>query len=295
MYFDYFIHSLILVLAGTLFYLKPTPQEVKNTSHKYADDFMLQKLHNLLQDPNQIDLQDLSFLESCLDHPKDHISLMASEILSKSDHPEAFTILFDKIQKIEQDIQLQTNEIDSQKQSFYEKFADELEVPSFYSSNRSSQTDIQSGLHYKTKEDNFAILEPYKSISEQSITGENIRFIILRLLENPEEKPINHYSALQSLKAFTIDPPLDIIHKYLYGSNQESKQAAIEVLAFFQLKQFIPRLEVELMNLQPSIVIQAIYALIELKAHNSISKIKHLQSHRHPLVQNAVRFAIRAL
>lgn len=295
MYFDYFIHSLILVLAGAIFYLKPPPEETKASSHTYADDFCMQKLQNLSQSPNQIDLQDLKFLGKCLDHPKDHISLMASEILSKSDHPEAFNILFEKIQKIEQDIELQTKEIDAQKQNFYETFADDLEIPSFYSSNRSAQKDVQSGLHSKLKENNFAILEPYKSISEQQITSENIRFIILRLLENPDEKPFNHYAALQSLKAFTIEPPIEVIHHYLYGSNQETKQAAIELIAFFQLSQFIPRLEVELMNLQPSIVIQAIYALIELKAHNSISKIKHLQSHRHPLVQNAVRFAIRAI
>ncbi|MCO4783052.1 MAG: hypothetical protein KC646_12075 [Candidatus Cloacimonetes bacterium] len=256
---------------------------------------MLQKLQKLLQNIAQIDLQDLDFLESCLDHPKDHVSLMASEILSKSTHPKAFNILFEKIQKIDKDIQIQTKEIDSQKQSFYEKFADDLEVPSFYSSNRSSQSDIQSGLHPKIKEGNFAILDPYKSISEQNITNENLRFVILRLLENPEEKPIHQYAALQSLKAFSQTPPVEIIHHYLYGSNNETKQAAIEILAFFQLNQFVPRLEVELMSLQPSIVIQAIYALIEMKAHNSISKIKHLQSHRHPLVQNAVRFAIRAL
>ncbi|MCJ8347537.1 hypothetical protein MJH12_18515, partial [bacterium] len=90
-------------------------------------------------------------------------------------------------------------------------------------------------------------------------------------------------------------PPSQIIHNYLYGNNIETKQASIELLSFFQLKEYIPRLEVELMNLKVSIVIQAIYALIELKSYSSISKIRHLKDHRHPLVKNAVRFAIKAL
>ncbi|PCJ21292.1 MAG: hypothetical protein COB02_01530 [Candidatus Cloacimonadota bacterium] len=290
MYFDYIIHSFILILAGIIFYSKPNSIETTSNIQPYSDDFLFQKLQQLNSEPNSIEHKDLKFLETCLDHPKDHISLMASETLSKSNHKEAFNILFSKIEQIDNDIQTKSENIVSLKQGFYEKFADDLEVPSFYNSK-----GLKLDLHPKIKENNFAILEPYKSISEQTITDENIRFIILRLLENSDESTINQYAALQSLKAFIKHPPILVIQHFLYSKNNETKQASIELLAYFKLKEFIPRLEVELMGLKPSIVIQAIYALIELKAHSSLNKIRHLKNHRHPLVKNAVLFAIKTL
>jgi hypothetical protein len=115
------------------------------------------------------------------------------------------------------------------------------------------------------------------------------------MMQNEEEASTSRYYALLSLKAFKEKPDEKIIRQFLYQRDPLLKQGAIDLISWFGLKNFRDRLEVEIMNRNASVALDAIYALMELGCHESTTKLSILENSSNTLIRDAASYAIRRL
>lgn len=234
---------------------------------------------------------DLQFLAQCLDHPQEEVAKLASSHLSENGSERALNILFKKINQLDAQIEMKQKLL---KKDFEDGFHARLvkEKPE----KISNPVGYSCGqIHAKLVCDNYRLLEPYRSGPSQSFEGEELRHLLVRMIEDIEA-PYRHRSwALISLSAFNEAPEMRLIDAYLKGRQQNLKIAAIQLVGYFKIKAYRSRLEVEIMNLDPAISIEAMYSLLQMRCIESLTKIEHMSRHGQGMVKEAAKYVCRQL
>ena len=234
---------------------------------------------------------DLHFLAQCLDHPQDEVAKLASSHLSENGSARALNILFQKINQLDIQIEMKQKRL---KQDFEDGFharlvtekPDQVSNPVGYSCGQ---------IHAKLVCDNYKLLESYRSGPSQIFEGEELRHLLVRMVED-KQAAFDHRSwALLSLSAFEQAPEDRLLEACLQGRQHNLKIAAIQLVGYFKLKNYRPRLEVEIMNLDPAISIEAMYSLMQMRCIESLTKIEHMTRHGHGMVREAAKYVCRQL
>ncbi len=234
---------------------------------------------------------DLQFLANCLNHPQEEIAKLASSHLSENGSERALEILMNKIQQLDIQIEFKQKLI---KHDFEDGFharlvknkPDQLSNPVGYSCGQ---------IHSKLVSENYKLLEPYRSGPAQSFEGEELRYLLVRVIED-KQAPFDHRSwALLSLSAFDQPPDHRLLDSCLQIRQQNLKIAAIQLVGHFKLENFRSRLEVEIMSLDPAVSIEAMYSLLQMRCIQSLSKIEHMTRYGHGIVREAAKYVCRQL
>lgn len=235
--------------------------------------------------------EDLEFLAACLDHPHDEVAKLASAHLSENASERALNILLDRIQKLDLEIESKKTVLQNQlDNSFHARLVSE----------RPEQISNPVGyccgqVHPKLLSENYKLLEPYRTGANQIFEGEALRHLLTSLVED-QTAPFDQRSwALLSLSAFPEAPEHRLIESCLHGRQHHLKIATIQLIGHFKLKEFRPRLEVEVMNREPSVSIEAMYSLLQMECIQSLSKIEHISQYGHGMVKEAARYVCRQL
>lgn len=235
--------------------------------------------------------EDLEFLTACLDHPQDEVAKLASYYLSDNATERALRILLEQIQELDTKIESKKDNLSKYvDNSFHAKLVsespDKINNPVGYSCGQ---------LHSKLVNDNYKLLEPYRTGANQIFEGDALRHLLVSLIED-ESAPYEQRSwAMLSLSAFEKSPENRLIESCLQGRQHNLKIAAIQIIGYFKLIKFRPRLEVEIMNREPSISIEAMYSLLQMQCTESLTKIEHVSQQGHGLVKEAARYVCRQL
>jgi len=295
MLLDFFLHLLILSLAyyvwKYLASLDSDEEELENNvvtpASPASGPRLLARIDEACLRMNE---QDFLFLSRQLAHKDNEIAIYTARCLSNSTHPRAAQLMFEHIARLDLEIKARQHQKKLQNMDFYQRIAEEqVSVPE-PRSNRGLDW-IDKALHF----DNFSILQKYLSGAGASLTPENARLAILKMLEQGVENPEFLYHALISLKAQTIAPPHQLVEHYIRSTNPLLKRAALDLAGLFGFKNLIPRIEIDLLSLNPGVTIEATYALVALESQKSIKKIEMNLKHRNPLVRDTSRWALKAL
>lgn len=227
------------------------------------------------------DDESLLYLKECLEHPRVEISTRASELLSSMNHPKALEFLLAYIQKLDQKIQKKEEVIETRKVQ---------KRPAV-----SRKPFVRSRLSEAVIENQYEGIRNYLDSKEDEPEPLQLRVALLRCATDETAGSGIRHHAIHSLKAFDQLPPSNLIQQWLQDRDPLLKQAAMELIRHFQLTDLVPRLEVEIMNLNPSIALEAIYSLHDLGSMNSLPKLEILLNHKEVLVREAARFAVTNL
>ena len=96
--------------------------------------------------------------------------------------------------------------------------------------------------------------------------------------------------AVLSLSAFEQAPEDRLLESCLHSRQYNLKIATIQLIGYFKLQSFRPRLEVEIMNLDPAISIEAMYSLMQMRCTESLVKIEHMTRNGHGMVKEAAKY-----
>ena len=234
---------------------------------------------------------DLQFLAKCLDHPQEEVAKLASSHLSENGSERALDILLKKINLLDAKIEMKQKLL---KQDFEDGFharlvkekPDQISNPVGYSCGQ---------IHAKIACDNYKLLEPYRSGPSQIFEGEELRHLLLRMIEDKQASFDHRSWAVLSLSAFEEAPEDRLLESCLHSRQYNLKIATIQLIGYFKLQSFRPRLEVEIMNLDPAISIEAMYSLMQMRCTESLVKIEHMTRNGHGMVKEAAKYVCRQL
>tara|TARA_B100000674_G_scaffold488128_1_gene499721 strand:+ start:3581 stop:4441 length:861 start_codon:yes stop_codon:yes gene_type:complete len=234
---------------------------------------------------------DLHFLANCLDHPQEEIAKLASSHLSENGSERALDILLNKIYQLDVQIEHKQKLL---KKDFEDGFharlvkekPEQINNPVGYSCGQ---------IHAKLVCGNYKLLEPYRSGPSQSFEGEELRHLLVRMIEDKQASFDHRSWALLSLSAFHEPPDQRLIDSCLQVRKQSLKIAAIQLVGYFKLEHFRSRLEVEIMSRDPAISIEAMYSLLQMRCTESLSKIEHMTQYGHGMVKEAAKYVCRQL
>lgn len=234
---------------------------------------------------------DLQFLAQCLDHPQEEVAKLASSHLSENGSERALDILLKKINLLDAKIEMKQKLL---KQDFEDGFharlvkekPDQIRNPVGYSCGQ---------IHAKIAFDNYKLLEPYRSGPSQIFEGEELRHLLLRMIEDKQASFDHRSWAVLSLSAFDQAPEDRLLESCLQSRQYNLKIATIQLIGYFKLESFRPRLEVEIMNLDPAISIEAMYSLMQMRCTESLVKIEHMTRNGHGMVKEAAKYVCRQL
>jgi hypothetical protein len=226
---------------------------------------------------------DFLFLEKCLDHPDLEVNAFCSQTISGLNHPRALEILLNRIQRLDAEIAMDSQMAQKKRQ---------VKLPDYPVTREEKLRNI---LHPGLCENEFARIQPYAAFPIKNLDDEDLWHVLLSVAASYDESSSVRFYAMQSLKSFVRVPPEAVITENLFSREPLLKQGAIELIGHFKQKQYISRLEIELNSLNPSVVLDALYALIELNAKESITRIILISEHKNNLIRDAARYAINKL
>lgn len=269
-------------------------REQSETDHDFSQlsDIELQRWKSRMKAAKERSSdKDLEFLTACLDHPQDEVAKLASYHLSDSATERALNILLEQIQELDTKIESKKDNLAKYvDNSFHAKLVserpNEVNNPVSYSCGQ---------LHSELVKDNFKLLEPYRTGASQVFEGDALRHLLVSLIEDESAQNDQRSWAMLSLSAFEKSPENRLIESCLQGRQHNLKIAAIQLVGHFKLTKFRPRLEVEIMNREPSVSIEAMYSLLQMGCTESLTKIEHVSQQGHGLVREAARYVCRQL
>ena len=234
---------------------------------------------------------DLQFLAQCLDHPQEEVAKLASSHLSENGSERALDILLNKINLLDAKIEMKQKLLKQDlEDGFHARLVkekpDQISNPVGYSCGQ---------IHAKIACDNYKLLEPYRSGPSQIFEGEELRHLLLRMIEDKQASFDHRSWAILSLSAFDQAPEDRLLESCLQSRQYNLKIATIQLIGYFKLESFRPRLEVEIMNLDPAISIEAMYSLMQMRCTESLVKIEHMTRNGHGMVKEAAKYVCRQL
>lgn len=237
---------------------------------------------------------DFLFLARCLEHPELEVNSFCSQTLSQLNHPRALEILLNRIKSLDEEIAFDyQSDKQSESQVTSLPFAYTMETSPVKPENRADE--LRFLLHPNLCENDFSRLQAHTTYPILSLDNEELWHILLSMTLDTHESSATRFYALHSLKSFPKVPPEAVLSENLFSRDILLKQGAIELIGHFRLKQYISRLEIELNSLNPSVVLDSIYALIELNAKESLSRIVLISEHQNKLIRDAARYALNKL
>ncbi|MBT3785595.1 HEAT repeat domain-containing protein [bacterium] len=228
---------------------------------------------------------DLEFLEQCLQHPDDEISLYASEQLSHIKNPRALQILMDQIQTLDQEL--------SEAKSCAEIPQPSSRVEKYKEPEQ--QESLDTLVHPRLLDHSLKNLKPAYEPLPKNPTGEQIRDALWALILTELTPEMDRYYALKSFTFHPVAPSIERLQRILRDSSRWVVLGGLEITAHFEIREVVLLIEPHLRSKDPALVIEAIYALVTLGARSSRSRIRPLLSHSSRLVKEAASYALEKL
>jgi hypothetical protein len=295
MLLDFFLHLLVLSLAyyiwKTLSGLDSEDDDILPSTTTPASPVVGPRLLARIEEACQrMNEQDLLFLSRQLAHKDNDVAIFTARCLSVSTNPRAAQLMFEHIARLDLEIKAKQHQKKLQNMDFYQRLAEEAVSEPHQKMDRGLDW-LDKALHF----DNYSLIHKYLPASETTLNSEGAHRALIKMLEQGVESPEFLYHALISLKGHVSPPPIQLVDRYMRSSNPLLKRAAIDVAGLFGMKSLIPRIEIDLLSLNPGVTIEATYALVALDSKSSVKKIELNLKHRNPMVRDTSRWALKTL